>query len=88
MRSKSESSATKPARNDPCPCGSGKKYKKCHGGIEHLDRIARLMTAVPGLRARHEAKEHQRIEQRPPLGVTARASVADAPMKKATSVVF
>jgi preprotein translocase subunit SecA len=19
-------------RNDPCPCGSGKKYKKCHGG--------------------------------------------------------
>lgn len=21
-------------RNDPCPCGSGKKYKKCHGGKE------------------------------------------------------
>jgi len=20
-------------RNDPCPCGSGKKYKKCHGQI-------------------------------------------------------
>jgi uncharacterized protein YecA (UPF0149 family) len=19
----------KPGRNDPCPCGSGKKYKKC-----------------------------------------------------------
>jgi uncharacterized protein YecA (UPF0149 family) len=19
-------------RNDPCPCGSGKKYKFCHGG--------------------------------------------------------
>ena len=18
-------------RNDPCPCGSGQKYKKCHG---------------------------------------------------------
>jgi uncharacterized protein YecA (UPF0149 family) len=18
-------------RNDPCPCGGGKKYKKCHG---------------------------------------------------------
>ena len=18
-------------RNDPCPCGSGKKYKNCHG---------------------------------------------------------
>lgn len=20
-------------RNEPCPCGSGKKYKRCHGGI-------------------------------------------------------
>ena len=32
-----ESSAQEPihsekiGRNDPCPCGSGKKYKKCHG---------------------------------------------------------
>ncbi|SOD02892.1 protein translocase subunit secA [bacterium JGI 053] len=31
-----ESAAPKPAaasvgRNDPCPCGSGKKYKNCHG---------------------------------------------------------
>jgi hypothetical protein len=24
--------AGKIGRNDPCPCGSGKKYKKCHGG--------------------------------------------------------
>ena len=23
--------AKKTARNDPCPCGSGKKYKQCHG---------------------------------------------------------
>ncbi len=23
--------ATKVGRNDPCPCGSGKKYKQCHG---------------------------------------------------------
>lgn len=22
---------TKVGRNDPCPCGSGKKYKNCHG---------------------------------------------------------
>jgi hypothetical protein len=22
--------ADKVGRNDPCPCGSGKKYKKCH----------------------------------------------------------
>ena len=24
-------SSQKTGRNDPCPCGSGKKYKKCHG---------------------------------------------------------
>ena len=23
--------STKVGRNDPCPCGSGKKYKRCHG---------------------------------------------------------
>jgi uncharacterized protein len=23
--------APEPGRNDPCPCGSGRKYKKCHG---------------------------------------------------------
>jgi preprotein translocase subunit SecA len=33
-RSKAETvvrQAPKVGRNDPCPCGSGKKYKKCHG---------------------------------------------------------
>lgn len=24
----------KVGRNDPCPCGSGKKYKKCHGAMK------------------------------------------------------
>ena len=24
----------KVGRNDPCPCGSGKKYKSCHGQLE------------------------------------------------------
>jgi len=24
-------STTKTGRNEPCPCGSGKKFKKCHG---------------------------------------------------------
>lgn len=26
--------AQKTGRNDPCPCGSGKKYKKCHGVVQ------------------------------------------------------
>jgi preprotein translocase subunit SecA len=25
--------AEKVGRNDPCPCGSGKKYKHCHGRL-------------------------------------------------------
>jgi tetratricopeptide (TPR) repeat protein len=26
--------SNKIGRNDPCPCGSGKKYKKCHGALD------------------------------------------------------
>src|SRR5206468_4427293 len=31
----------KVGRNDPCPCGSGKKYKKCHGA-----RVGRTFLSV------------------------------------------
>lgn len=37
--------AVKPGRNEPCWCGSGKKYKKCHlPGEEHkaADRACAL----------------------------------------------
>ena len=30
-RAKKLTKAKKIGRNDPCPCGSGKKYKQCHG---------------------------------------------------------
>jgi tetratricopeptide (TPR) repeat protein len=46
----------KPGRNDPCPCGSGKKYKKCCGD-SHLASLgaetaaSREETAVPGAEA-------------------------------------
>ena len=34
QRAKTPVTAEKePGRNDPCPCGSGKKYKKCHGAV-------------------------------------------------------
>ena len=26
-------STQKVGRNDPCPCGSGKKFKQCHGKL-------------------------------------------------------
>ena len=35
----------KPGRNDPCPCGSGKKFKHCHGRAEGT-------VAPPGRRGR------------------------------------
>ena len=28
---KVQAKSKKVGRNDPCPCGSGKKYKNCHG---------------------------------------------------------
>ncbi|MFH1670659.1 MAG: preprotein translocase subunit SecA [Patescibacteria group bacterium] len=31
MSSQAPRNVEKVGRNDPCPCGSGKKYKKCHG---------------------------------------------------------
>ncbi len=30
-RDRPATATPKVGRNDPCPCGSGKKYKKCHG---------------------------------------------------------
>ena len=35
-------------RNDPCPCGSGKKYKRCCLGTE-ADPAARPRTTLPAL---------------------------------------
>jgi preprotein translocase subunit SecA len=32
----SKRKTAKVGRNDPCPCGSGKKYKKCHGAGDDL----------------------------------------------------
>ena len=39
-----------PSRNAPCPCGSGKKYKFCHGAAEQL-RPPVLTTAPPPIRS-------------------------------------
>ena len=30
--------APKVGRNEPCPCGSGRKYKLCHGKLTHVDK--------------------------------------------------
>ena len=39
--------SAKPGRNDPCHCGSGKKYKRCHLAIDEQARLAsRVSTPV------------------------------------------
>jgi len=35
----------KVGRNDPCPCGSGKKYKHCHGRTEATGETADALVA-------------------------------------------
>lgn len=39
-------SLNKVGRNDPCPCQSGKKFKKCHAGRE--DELAALVAGASG----------------------------------------
>ncbi|WP_449101979.1 YecA family protein [Pseudomonas extremaustralis] len=58
----------KHGRNDPCPCGSGRKFKKCHGSIDSLDVAlklngARMRQKIQMTLARYEAQEFQRREQ-------------------------
>ena len=53
----------KVGRNEPCPCGSGKKFKRCHGSIEHLERTDRVLADVGKTRGRMQAAQVQRQRQ-------------------------
>ncbi len=44
-------------RNDPCPCGSGRKYKKCHLSEDQAQEHEVL------LKAQEEAREHASQEE-------------------------
>jgi hypothetical protein len=50
-------------RNDPCPCGSGRKYKHCHLGVDEVPLDARLTwlyrKAVWWLERRHRFEVEQ-----------------------------
>src|SRR5947207_2239648 len=47
-------------RNAPCPCHSGKKYKRCHGNIDHIKGV---MRRVETAQLRAEAARTQRERQ-------------------------
>lgn len=56
----------KVGRNQPCPCGSGIKYKRCHGAIPMQDGSALPLGVWAGIeRARRqvEAVQHRRRQQ-------------------------
>ncbi len=38
----------KVGRNDPCPCGSGRKFKDCHGHPSHKERVQHTVQGPPG----------------------------------------
>ena len=64
-----------PSRNDPCPCGSGRRYKQCHGalapgaepGIDDLDALlARAMEAQRANRLDDAARMYDEVLERAP----------------------
>jgi hypothetical protein len=50
-------------RNQPCPCGSGEKYKRCHGRLPSGPVAPRAAFDLRDVLARHEAEERIRKEQ-------------------------
>jgi hypothetical protein len=64
-----ETTKTPPGRNDPCHCGSGRKYKNCHlAKDEEAERTARAKAAEASAAAAPE--EAQRSAPPPPKHTT------------------
>jgi hypothetical protein len=51
-------------RNDTCPCGSGKKYKKCHLQADEKSNSEALAKAREEAEAAAEAAEGEEPEER------------------------
>src|SRR6202034_835428 len=49
-------------RNEPCHCGSGLKYKKCHGGPAG-GPAAKALVSIPNVLEMHRADERIREQQ-------------------------
>lgn len=55
-----------PGRNDPCPCGSGKKYKKCCLRLER--RVKSIRTSASEMRKKFEAAAKAEQQRRRRFG--------------------
>jgi hypothetical protein len=52
-------------RNDPCPCGSGKKYKKCHLSEDQAQEHEVLLKAQEEAREKASQEKSGDTEKRP-----------------------
>src|SRR5689334_1095180 len=56
--------SAKIGRNEPCPCGSGRKFKRCHGAFSTPPNSAtQAPEVVERAVARAAAAEYQRVKQ-------------------------
>ena len=51
-------------KNDPCPCGSGKKFKKCHLPWAEQERARRGEEDIKG-KSRHQGEAHESGKENP-----------------------
>lgn len=52
---------SKIGRNDPCPCGSGKKYKRCHGNVAKARLATGPVQAPVQVLQRRPQPEHESL---------------------------
>jgi hypothetical protein len=57
LRERGRSRLGKTGRNEPCPCGSGRKFKRCCGGLEAAPGLSSALRGAPAHPARGESRE-------------------------------
>ena len=58
--------SNKTGRNDPCPCGSGRKYKRCHGDPTGGGPVpAAIKQSIEAHKAQELLRQHQQGKGKP-----------------------
>ena len=63
-------------RNDPCHCGSGKKYKKCHEASDDAEQAATLAAAQAKAAAEKAAADAEAEAADPEAAAAAKKAAA------------
>lgn len=66
-------------RNDPCHCGSGKKYKKCHEASDDAKESAELAALQAKAEAEKAAADAEAAEADPEGTATAKKAASRIP---------